>query len=68
MTVDSVLVWCYTVGGGGVMSDYVRITVALTPGIMEKLDKICAEKGIKRPSALSIAIEKLWKEEYADEK
>ena len=50
------------------MSDSVRITVALTPGIMEKLDKMCAEKGIKRPSALSIAIEKLWKEEYADEK
>lgn len=49
------------------MSDLVRITVGLSPGIMEKLDKICAEKGIKRPAALSIAIEKLWKEEYADQ-
>ena len=50
------------------MSDLVRITVGISLGIMEKLDKICAEKGIKRPAALSIAIEKLWKEEYADEK
>ena len=45
-----------------------KITVRLSPGIMEKLDRICAEKGVKRPAAISIAIEKLWKEEYADEK
>lgn len=48
------------------MAESKKITVALAPSIMDKLDKICAEKGIKRPSALSIAIEKLWKEEYAD--
>ena len=45
-----------------------RMTIALSPGIMEKLDRICAEKGVKRPAAVSIAIEKLWKEEYSDEK
>lgn len=50
------------------MEKGVRITVALSPGIMDKLDKICAEKGVKRPSAISVAIEKLWKEEYSDEK
>lgn len=50
------------------MAETRKITVALSPGIMEKLDRICNEKGVKRPSAISIAIEKLWKEEYADEK
>lgn len=50
------------------MEKGVRITIALSPGIMEKLDRICAEKGVRRPSAVSIAIEKLWKEEYADKK
>lgn len=50
------------------MAEGTRITVKLTPGIMEKLDRICEEKGVKRPAAISFAIEKLWKEEYADEK
>lgn len=43
-----------------------KITVILSDGIMEKLDKICEEKGVKRPAALSFCIEKIWKEEYAD--
>lgn len=50
------------------MADGTKITVKLAPGIMEKLDRICAEKGVKRPAAISVAIEKLWKEEYSDEK
>lgn len=50
------------------MAESKKITVGLSPGIMEKLDRICAEKGVKRPAAISIAIEKLWKEEYSDEK
>lgn len=49
------------------MAESKKITVGLSPGIMEKLDRICVEKGVKRPAAISIAIEKLWKEEYADE-
>lgn len=48
-------------------SESKKITVSLSAGIMEKLDCICAEKGVKRPAAISVAIEKLWKEEYADE-
>ncbi len=48
-------------------SESKKITVSLSAGIMEKLDRICAEKGVKRPAAISVAIEKLWKEEYADE-
>lgn len=50
------------------MANGTRISVQLSPGIMEKLDKICAEKGVKRPAAISIAIDKLWKEEKLDEK
>jgi len=50
------------------MAEGTKITVKLAPVIMEKLDRICEEKGVKRPAAISIAIEKLWKEEYADEK
>lgn len=50
------------------MPELKKITVGLSLAIMEKLDCICAEKGVKRPAAISIAIEKLWKEEYADEK
>ena len=50
------------------MADGKKITVLLAPGIMEKLDRICSEKGVKRPAAISFAIERLWKEEYADEK
>ena len=34
--------------------------------IMEKLDKLCAEKGVKRPAVISFAIDKLWKEEHPD--
>lgn len=45
-----------------------RITVALAQNIMDMLDRICVEKGVTRPAALSIAVEKLWKEEYGDEK
>ena len=41
-----------------------KITVILSPQIAEMLDSICANKGIKRPAAISIAIEKIWKEEY----
>lgn len=50
------------------MAETKRINIALTESTMEKLDRYCKDKGIKRPSAISIAIDKLWKEEYADEK
>lgn len=47
------------------MENSKKITVQLSPVILEKLDRICEEKGIRRPAALSIAIDKLWKEECA---
>ena len=45
-----------------------RITVGLSPVVMDNLDRLCEEKGLKRPALLSIAIDKLWKEEHPDEK
>mgnify|MGYP002711378731 CR=1 FL=1 len=54
-------------GGGGFMADP-RITIGLSPVVMDKLDRLCEEKGLKRPALLSIAIDKLWKEEHPDEK
>lgn len=45
-----------------------KISIALADSTLEKLDAYCADKGIKRPAAISIAIDKLWKEEKPDEK
>lgn len=44
-----------------------KITVQLSPVVLQKLDQICKEKGIRRPAAMSIAIDKLWKEDHAAE-
>lgn len=49
------------------MVDSKKITVGLSPVIMEKLDQLCTEKGLKRPAVISIAIDKLWKEDHAAE-
>ena len=51
-----------------IMPEGTKITVKLDQGIMEKLERICEAKGIRRPAAMSIAIDKLWKEEHPDEK
>ena len=50
------------------MEKSVRVGLTLSPGTVEKLDKICSEKGVKRPAVVSFAIDLLWKEEHADEK
>lgn len=48
------------------MAELKKITVTLSPVVMEKLDKMCEEKGIKRPAVISIALDKMWKEEHTD--
>lgn len=48
------------------MGETKKITVALSPGVLDKLDEICNEKGVKRPAALSFAIDKFWREECSD--
>lgn len=50
------------------MEKGVRIVLTLSPGTAEKLDKMCAEKGVKRSAIVSFAVDKLWKEEHGDEK
>lgn len=50
------------------MPETKRITIALVDTTLEKLDRFCEDKGIKRPAAISIAIDKLWKEDKAGEK
>lgn len=50
------------------MPESKKITVGLTPIIADKLDQLCEEKGLRRPALLSVAIDKLWKEEHPDEK
>jgi len=50
------------------MEKSVRVGLTLSPRTVEKLDQICAEKGVKRPAAVSFAIDMLWKEEHTDEK
>lgn len=54
--------------GGDCMAEALRITVGLSPVVLDKLDQLCEEKGVKRPALVSIAIDKLWKEEHPDEK
>lgn len=44
------------------MENNQRITVSLAPQIREKLDQLCAEKGVKRPAIISMAIDSMWKE------
>lgn len=50
------------------MEKSVKISVGVSPGILEKLDRMCQEKGVKRPAIIAFAIDKLWKEEHSDEK
>ena len=64
--IDTILSWWYLVGGGGFVAEVKKISIALAPGTMDKLDQLCAEKGVKRPAVISFAIDKLWKEEHAD--
>lgn len=52
--------------GGEQVETGKRIQVTLAQNILEKLDALCAEKGMKRSAVLSLALDKFWKEEKAD--
>ena len=52
--------------GGGPVETGKRIQVTLAQNILDKLDALCAEKGMKRSAVLSLALDKYWKEEKAD--
>ena len=51
--------------GGGLVETGKRIQVTLAQNVLEKLDALCAEKGMKRSAVLSLALDKFWKEEKA---
>lgn len=50
------------------MSDSQRLQVTVSKNTLERLIEICGDKGISRSAGVSLAIDKLWKEEYADKK
>lgn len=52
--------------GGFGMSDSQRLQITVSKSTFERLLLICEDKGLSRSAGVSLAIDKLWKEEYAD--
>lgn len=52
------------------MKDSKKIQVTLSDIAMEKLEKLCTEKGVKRSAIIAMAIDKYFREEsgHIDEK
>lgn len=50
------------------MASGYKVQAVLSDVTMERLDELCAEKGLKRAAIITLGIEKLWKEEHSDEK
>lgn len=50
------------------MADTMRLQVTVRALTMKHLEDICQDKGISKSAALALAIDKYWKEEYADKK
>jgi len=48
------------------MADTTKISLGLSHVVLERLDSLCREKGLKRPAVVTEAINKLWKEENSD--
>lgn len=54
--------------GGRSMANSKRLQVTVSESTLERLLAICEDKGLSRSAVLSLALDKLWKEEYADKK
>ena len=54
--------------GGRSMANSKRLQVTVSESTLERLLAICEDKGLSRSAVLSLALDKLWKEEYADRK
>lgn len=50
------------------MADSQRLQLTVSKSTMERLLVICEDKGLSRSAGVSLAIDKLWKEEYSDKK
>lgn len=48
------------------MAESKRLQVTVSESTLERLLRICDDKGLSRSAGVSLAIDKLWKEEYAD--
>lgn len=48
------------------MAESQRLQVTVSKSSLERLLVICQDKGLSRSAGVSLAIDKLWKEEYAD--
>lgn len=49
------------------MPTNVRLQVMLSPKTIEKVQKLSEMKGLSKAAIVTVAIEKFWKEEGADE-
>lgn len=49
------------------MEERSRLQITLLPGVLEKLDVIARDMGLKRSAVIALLINEKWKEEYADE-
>lgn len=50
------------------MADSKRLQITLSDSAFKRLLAICEDKGLSRSAGVSLALDKLWKEEYADKK
>lgn len=46
--------------------DVKRLQITLAPDVLERLDVIARDMGLKRSAVLAILINERWKEEYSD--
>lgn len=46
--------------------DVKRLQITLAPDVLERLDTIARDMGLKRSAVLAILINDRWKEEYSD--
>lgn len=49
------------------MEERSRLQITLLPGVLEKLDVISRDMGLKRSAVIALLINEKWKEEYSDE-
>ena len=43
-----------------------RVQITLPPAVLDKLDDLCAEQGLKRSALIALLITERWKEENSD--
>lgn len=49
------------------MVDSKKIQITLSDTAMEKLERLCEEKGVKRSAIIAMAIDKFYREEKSNE-